>query len=219
MVVCPSRRSNLFAFVALLARSRQSKELEILVLRHELVITAPAELNGSLGRLTTERQIACCLRLRPASRCGAFASTQRALRSLAKRWMQLDSEIGTLERELHALTEAAAPRLLREPGIGPDSAAKLLVIAGDNPERVRNDAAFAALCGASPVEASSGRTRRHRLNKGGDRQGNNALWTIANNRLMHHPETRAYAAKRTAEGSQSARSSASSSEAPARRPP
>jgi hypothetical protein len=74
------------------------------------------------------------------------------------------------------------------------------VLASDNAARLRSDAAFAALCGVSPIEASSGKTRRHRLNKGGDRQGNNALWTIANNRLIHHPETRAYAARRTAQG-------------------
>ena len=141
-----------------------------------------------------------CLRLRPATRSGALASTQRALRSLAKRWQQLDREITELERELHTLTKAAAPRLLAEPGIGPDTAAKLLVIASDNPDRVCSDAALAALCGASPVEASSGKTKRHRLNRGGDRQGNNALWTIANNRLIHHPETRAHAARRSAEG-------------------
>jgi transposase len=84
--------------------------------------------------------------------------------------------------------------------VGPETAAKLLVIASDNPERLRSDAALAALCGASPVEASSGKTKRHRLNRGGDRQGNNALWTIAHNRLIHDPETRAYAARRAQDG-------------------
>lgn len=165
-----------------------------------LVITAPVELNSVLAGLTTADQVVRCLRLRPAARSGALASTQRALRSLARRWQQLDREIAELEGELHQLTKAAAPRLLAEPGIGPDSAAKLLVIASDNPDRVCSDAALAALCGASPVEASSGKTKRHRLNKGGDRQGNNALWTIASNRLIHHPETRAYATRRSAEG-------------------
>ena len=76
----------------------------------------------------------------------------------------------------------------------------MLIVAGDNPERLRNDSALAALCGASPVEASSGKTTRHRLNRGGDRQGNNALWTIANNRMIHDPETRAYVARRTTAG-------------------
>jgi transposase len=165
-----------------------------------LIVTAPTELNGPLAALSVKRQVDRCARLRPGARSGARASTQRALRSLARRWQQLDREVRELERELLALIRTAAPSLLAEPGVGPDTAGKLLVIASDNVERLRSDAAFAALCGVSPIEASSGKTRRHRLNKGGDRQGNNALWTIANNRLIHHPETRAYAARRTAEG-------------------
>ncbi len=165
-----------------------------------LIVTAPAELNSALADLSVKRQVERCARLRPGSRDGAAASTERALRSLARRWQQLDAEVDELERELYTLVKTAAPRLLAEPGVGPDTAGKLLVIASDNVERLRSDAAFAALCGVSPIEASSGKTRRHRLNKGGDRQGNNALWTIANNRLMHHPETRAYATRRTTEG-------------------
>ena len=98
------------------------------------------------------------------------------------------------------LTAKAAPRLLRQPGIGPETAARLLLVAGDNPTRLRNDAALAALCGASPIEASSGNTTRHRLNRGGDRQANSALWLIANNRMTHDPTTRAYVTRRTAEG-------------------
>lgn len=165
-----------------------------------LVITAPAELNGTLAELPLRHQVARCARLRPGDGDGAHAQTRRALRSLARRWQTLDEEVRELERDLNRLTKKAAPRLLAEPGIGRESAAKLLVIASDNPDRVRGDAALAALCGASPVEGSSGKTKRHRLNRGGDRQGNNALWTIANNRLIHHPETRAYAEKRTADG-------------------
>ena len=92
------------------------------------------------------------------------------------------------------------PGLLARPGIGPVCAAQLLVTAGDNPDRLRSQGAFAALCGASPVEHSSGKTQRHRLNRGGDRAANSALWVIANNRLMHDPQTRAYAARRTATG-------------------
>jgi transposase len=165
-----------------------------------LIVTAPAELNGALASLSVKRQVERCARLRPGTRDGTTGSTQRALRSLARRWQQLDGEVRELERELHTLVKTAAPRLLAEPGVGPDTAGKLLVIASDNVERLRSDAAFAALCGVSPIEASSGKNRRHRLNRGGDRQGNNALWTIANNRLIHHPETRAYAARRTTEG-------------------
>ena len=165
-----------------------------------LIVTAPAELHSELAQLTIKRQVERCARMRLHERGGAAASTKRALRSLARRWQQLDHEVHELDRELHALVKTAAPRLLAEAGVGPDTAGKLLVIASDNVSRLRSDAAFAALCGVSPIEASSGKTKRHRLNKGGDRQGNNALWTIANNRLIHDPETRAYAAKRTAEG-------------------
>jgi len=85
-------------------------------------------------------------------------------------------------------------------GVGPDVAAILLVAAGDNPERLRNEASFAAMCGVSPVEASSGMTVRHRLNRSGNRQANHALWRMATNRLITDAETRAYAARRTSEG-------------------
>jgi transposase len=165
-----------------------------------LIVTAPDELHSELAHLTVKRQVQRCARMRLHERGGAAGSTKRALRSLARRWLQLDQEVRELDHELHALVKTAAPRLLAEPGVGPDTAGKLLVIASDNVSRLRSDGAFAALCGVSPIEASSGKTKRHRLNKGGDRQGNNALWTIANNRLIHDPETRAYAAKRTAEG-------------------
>jgi transposase len=165
-----------------------------------LIVTAPAGLHSELAHLTVKRQVERCARMRIHERDAAAGSTRRALRSLARRWQQLDQEVRELDQELHALVKTAAPRLLAEPGVGPDTAGKLLVIASDNVARLRSDAAFAALCGVSPIEASSGKTKRHRLNKGGDRQGNNALWTIANNRLIHDPETRAYAARRTAEG-------------------
>ena len=165
-----------------------------------LIVTAPPELHTELAHLTVKRQVDRCAHFRCREADGTDGSTRRALRSLARRWQRLDEEVRELERELHALVRTAAPRLLAEPGVGPDTAGKLLVIASDNVARLRSDAAFAALCGVSPIEASSGKTKRHRLNGGGDRQGNNALWTIANNRLIHHPESRAYAAKRTAEG-------------------
>lgn len=113
---------------------------------------------------------------------------------------KLDREIAELDAMLTRLVSQAAPRLLKQPGIGPEIAARMLLIAGDNPTRLRNDSALAALCGASPIEASSGKTTRHRLNRGGDRQGNSALWLIANNRMLHHPETRDYVERRTAEG-------------------
>jgi transposase len=136
---------------------------------------------------------------RPA-RLDAAGATKAALRTLARRHETLNAEVAELDAALKPLIARAAPRLLTEPGIGPEIAARMLLVAGDNPTRIRNDSALAALCGASPVEASSGKTSRHRLNRGGDRQANSALWLIANNRMIHHPQTREYVARRTKEG-------------------
>jgi transposase len=125
---------------------------------------------------------------------------KRTLRLLALRWLQLGGELKELNATLETLTEHVAPRLIARHGIGPQTAATLLLTAGDNPHRLRSEAALAALCGVSPLEASSGRVIRHRLNRGGDRQANNALWTIALTRMRGDARTRAYVRKRTGEG-------------------
>jgi transposase len=138
-----------------------------------------------------------------AEACAALTGldgTNLALAALARRWQYLNAEVRDNDDHIETLVRQTAPKLLARPGIGPISAAQLLVTAGDNPDRLATEAAFAALCGVSPVEHSSGKTQRHRLNRGGDRAANSALWTIANNRLMHDPRTRAYAARRTATG-------------------
>ncbi|GAA3689997.1 hypothetical protein GCM10022267_90790 [Lentzea roselyniae] len=127
--------------------------------------------------------------------------TALSLRALARRWQYLDQEVRDSDGAVELIVRQTVPWLLAQPGIGPICAAQLLVTAGDNPERLHSEAAFAALCGVSPVEHSSGKTQRHRLNRGGDRAANSALWTIANNRLIHDPRTREYAARRTAQGS------------------
>lgn len=123
-----------------------------------------------------------------------------ALVSLGRRWLQLHAEVLELDTMIRTIVRATAPALLVRPGIGIHTAAQLLMTAGGNPERLRNDAAFAALCGVSPVQASSGQTRRHRLSRGGDRAANNALWTIANNRMIHDSRTREFAARRKTDG-------------------
>ena len=122
------------------------------------------------------------------------------MRSLAQRYQHLDTEISQLTEQLDTLTTRHAPKLRARLGIGPDSATALLIAAGDNPARLTSDAAFAALCGACPVQASSGKTIRHRLNRGGDRQANAALHRIVLVRLRWHQPTRDYAARRTAQG-------------------
>jgi transposase len=102
-----------------------------------------------------------------------------SLRTLARRWRQLQAELTQLDRQLQELVAAVAPALVALPGIGVDTAGQLLVTAGDNPQRLRSEASFAHLCGTAPIPASSGRTHRHRLNRGGDRRANHALWRIA----------------------------------------
>ena len=142
-----------------------------------LLVTAPAELRESLTGLPTRRLISTTAALTPGALTTPTAATMVALRSLAQRYQHLDTEIGQLTEQLEP-SLPATPQAARPLGIGPDSAAALLIAAGDNPARLTSDAAFAALCGASPVQASSGKTNRHRLNRGGDRQANAALHRI-----------------------------------------
>lgn len=112
----------------------------------------------------------------------------------------LSAELKELDAALDHLTSQSAKRLRNQFGVGPQTAAILIAVAGDNPERLRNEAALAALCGASPLQASSGKTVRHRLNRGGDRSANNALWTIAMVRMRSESRTQAYVMRRTAQG-------------------
>src|SRR6266545_3440103 len=125
---------------------------------------------------------------------------QTALRARAHRHQALSAEISSLTTELDRLTAKAAPKLVALFGVGQDSAGALLVAAGDNPDRLRSDAAFSMLCGVSPIEASSGKTTRHRLNRGGDRQANAALYRIVMVRLCYDPATKDYMARRLKEG-------------------
>ena len=123
-----------------------------------------------------------------------------SLKSLARRYLELHDEIADLDAMIGAIVDELAPDLIARNSIGHAGAAQLLLTAGDNPERLRSEASFAALCGVSPVPASSGKTTRHRLNRGGDRAANSALHIIAIGRLRTDPRTKAYVAKRIAEG-------------------
>jgi transposase len=127
-------------------------------------------------------------------------STLLTIRTLARRVSYLDAELTELNRTMRPLVELAAPGLLGMHGVGCDVAAKLLVAAGDNHERLTCEAAFAHLCGVAPLEASSGKTRRHRLNRGGNRQANNALYTIVITRMRSHTRTQSYVTRRRSEG-------------------
>jgi transposase len=158
----------------------------------QLLVTAPERLRIRLQPLTTTARMNAAAALRPGpDTADVAAATRTALRILARQWLMLRADHAQLRKELSDLTARANPALLGLPGVGPDTAAALLIAAGDNPERLRSSAAFAALCGASPIEASSGRTRARRLNRGGDRQANSALHRIVLVRMSHrHPATR-----------------------------
>jgi len=123
-----------------------------------------------------------------------------ALQALGRRIQALDEEAQRIDELLAELVATTAPSLVALHGVGVDAAASLLVAAGDNPERLRSEAAWAHLCGVSPIEASSGKVTRHRLNRGGDRQANSALWRIVMVRMSSHLPTRAYVERRTKEG-------------------
>ena len=166
-----------------------------------LIINAPAELRASLdpirGRVALVRHLAA---LRPADITSPAASAKLALRSIARRWLVLHEEIEAHERELERMTRARAPELMNSHGISTLTVAEMLILVGDNPERIRSEAALAKLCGVCPIPASSGKTNRMRLNRSGNRQANAALYRVAIVRMRDHDETRAYAARRTAEG-------------------
>jgi transposase len=167
----------------------------------DLIVTAPEPLRAKLSPLSTSARMALAARLRPGDLTDPAEATKQALASLARRYQRLQTEITELDAALEVLIPDAAPAsFTTAQGVGPQVAATLLTTLGDNPDRLRREASFAALCGASPVDASSGKQRRHRLNRGGDRQANSALWRIVFVRMSHDPRTRAYVAKRTAEG-------------------
>jgi transposase len=164
-----------------------------------LVLTAPDDLRERLRHQSTPRQTAACAALRVLARHDPSQRILRqTLRGLAQRIRLLDKEIRANERQLHQLVDATMPALLLEPGVGAVSAAHLIA-AWSHPGRCRSEAAFASLAGVSPIEASSGRITRHRLNRFGDRQLNRALHTIVNWRMLHgHEPTQHYLARRRA---------------------
>ncbi|QCX82708.1 Transposase IS116/IS110/IS902 family protein (plasmid) [Streptomyces sp. YIM 121038] len=166
-----------------------------------LIVTAPSAVRDKLRGLSARELVDTLARCRPTGELDDPACAVRiALRRLARRYQQLDEEIKDADREIGPLVTQAAPRLIALPGVGPETAGQLLMSTGDNPDRLRSEASFAHLCGAAPVPASSGRTHRHRLNRGGDRAANNALHTIVLVRMKYDQRTREYVARRTAQG-------------------
>ncbi len=166
-----------------------------------LVTTAPDELRDRLRALSTAKLTAAVAAFDCAqSLDSVLEATKFAMRSLARRWQQLSTEIRSLDAQLSRIVAETAPRLVERVGINTHNAATLLVTAGDNPDRLRDEGDFAHLTGAAPLDASSGRQQRHRLNRGGDRDANRALYMIAVARLSHDERTKKYASRRTAQG-------------------
>ena len=166
-----------------------------------LIINAPAELRASLdqikGPITLVRHIAA---LRPGEITSPTTSAKTAMRAIARRWLVLHEEIFVHEQELERMVSDKAPELMKSHGISTLTVAEMLILVGDNPERIRSEAALAKLCGVCPIPASSGKTNRMRLNRGGNRQANAALYRVAIVRMRDDHETKIYTARRTAEG-------------------
>jgi transposase len=180
---------------AIKARTQAANQLQ------GLRVTAPEELRRRLRGLSTKELVSVATRFRLADGPGDVpTATKFALRSVARRYEALSREIEELEAHLDQLVGQVAPELVSLAGIGTDSAATLLIVAGDNPQRLRSEASFANLCGVAPIEASSGKVVRHRLNRGGNREANRALYMICLARMRRDQRTQQYVARRTAEG-------------------
>ena len=165
------------------------------------LVTAPEDLRHRQREHPTKDLVDTCARFRPGSDLDeVHTATKFALRSVARRYQLLSEEIAQLDEQLDRLVAKAAPQLTALRGVGTEHAATLLTVAGDNPQRLKSEASFASLCGVSPIEASSGKVVRHRLNRGGNRDANCALHMICVVRMGSDPRTREYVARRTAEG-------------------
>ena len=165
-----------------------------------IISTAPEPIRAELRDLNVYRLLNHAAAYRHGQRRDVTSLTKRTLRMLARRAQALQAEVAELDRILEPLVAQTAPALVTRPGIGTECASALLVAAGDNPERLRNEATFAHLCGVAPLDASSGKHQRHRLNRGGDRQANSALWRIVITRMVYDPRTRHYIERRMKEG-------------------
>ena len=202
----PKQTDGIVESIRLLRVARHSavkSRSAALVQVRDLIITAPQELRDQLScRKTLRGKVTVCGRFRLTARelRSPAQAAKFALRSTAQRIKALDQEIMALDRELEPLVATAAPRTVQLLGISTGHAGQLLVTAGQNIQRLHGESSFSMLCGASPIPASSGKTTRHRLNYGGDRQANRALHLIAVCRLRYCERTRAYVQRRTAEG-------------------
>jgi transposase len=184
-------------------RSAAGERTQTINQARALVLTGPDDLRARFTGHTAAALVAGLASLRPRPGSTVGYATRIALRELGRRAEFLDDQLGRLDELIIPLVTARAPALLALHGVGPDTAALLLIAAGDHPERLRSESSWAHLCGVAPIPASSGKVSRNRLNRGGDRQANHALWRIVITRLGSrpgHPATRAYVERRTKEG-------------------
>jgi len=200
-------------------RSANKARTQALNQIHQLLVTAPEDLRARLRPLSRADLLAACAAFRISPDDDSLpAMTRLALRELAERIAHLAEQLTLVGKRLHRITAAVAPQLVAIKGVGPEVASTLLMTAGDNPQRMHTEAAFAALYGSNPIPASSGKTHRHRLNRAGDRQANAALRRIVIVRLSYDQRTRDYLDKRTIWKARARpkRSAASSATSPAR---
>jgi transposase len=181
-------------------RSARSERIQTINQARALVLTGPDDIRVRFAKHTAAGLVAELAALRPRPGAVVGYATRIALRELGRRVQFLDGQLERLDELIVPLVTGRAPGLLTLYGVGPDIAAMLLVAAGDHPERLRSEAAWAHLCATAPIPASSGKVTRHRLNPGGDRQANHALWRIVITRMSSHPPTRAYVERRTKQG-------------------
>jgi transposase len=179
--------------------ARHNRNMAINQMR-ALLLTGPEHLREQFRGTTVWRMVRGAARLRPGDPTSPAGATKYALRLLGRRVLELEAELADLKAILKPLVAATAPGLVGRHGVGTDTAGALLVAAGDNPERLRDERSFAHYCGASPIDASSGLVVRKRLNRGGNRSANEALWRIDMVRLVSDPRTRHYMERRTKEG-------------------
>jgi transposase len=165
-----------------------------------LLVSAPYGIREGYLVPSTNKCILLCSNISSLGDSVMLQTLSAMLKLLSSRWLSLAEELKLIDGQLKKLTKKAAGRLISQYGVGPYVAATLLVTAGGNPERLRKESSFAALCGVNPLEASSGKKQRHRLNRGGSREANNALWTVALIRMRGDARTIQYTEKRTHDG-------------------
>jgi transposase len=181
-------------------RSARSERTQTINQARALIVTGPDDLRSRFAKHTAAALVTEMASLRPRPGATVGYATRIALRELGRRAEFLDGQLGRLDELIVPLVTGHAPSLLALYGIGHDTAALLLIAAGDHPERLRSEAAWAHLCATAPIPASSGKITRYRLNPGGDRQANHALWRIVITRMSSHPPTRIYVERRSKEG-------------------